>query len=134
MQDVRFIQNACQYYVTARFAMEAQCMLVCGTLFHHAVEMALKAGLAKTRKLSDLKDMGHDLKKLWRAYKADFPDPKLKRHDQTISRLDKFETLRYPDTIKKGSIGITAVWSGPPGSVTTRGMPTPKQFQLVVDV
>ena len=36
--------------------------------------MILKGGLAPKRKLSDLKHMGHDLKKLWEDYKADFPD------------------------------------------------------------
>jgi hypothetical protein len=94
---IRFMQNACQYYATARFAMHAQCMPVCGTLFHHTVEMILKAGLVRKRKLSDLKDMKHRLKVLWRAFKADFPDPTLKRHDKTISSLDKFEAIRYPD-------------------------------------
>src|SRR5262249_38170155 len=85
-----FIGNACQYYATARFAMHAQCIPVCGNLFHHAVEMLVKGGLARTRKLSDLKNMGHKLKLLWRAFKADFPDTSLKRHDRTISLLDKF--------------------------------------------
>jgi hypothetical protein len=65
LHAVRFVQNACQYYVTARFAMHAQCMPVCGNLFHHAVEMMLKAGLArKQRKLAELECMRHSLKKL----------------------------------------------------------------------
>ena len=96
MSDSRaedFVRVACQYYVTARFAMQAQCFPVCGNLFHHAVEMLLKGGLARKRKVSDLKDMGHDLKKLWKAFKTDFPDDVLKRHDETISTLDKFDPL-----------------------------------------
>lgn len=75
---------ACQYYVTARSSMHAQCMLVCGNLFHHTVEMLLKGGLVRKRKLSELKDKGHNLKKLWRAFKTDFPDLNMKRHDKTI--------------------------------------------------
>src|SRR5215467_9950881 len=44
-----FVKNACEYYATARFAMHAQCMPVCRNLFHHAVEMLLKRGLARKR-------------------------------------------------------------------------------------
>ena len=128
-----FMSSACQYYAAARFAMHAQCVPVCGNLFHHTVEMILKGGLARKRKLSDLKDMGHKLKVLWRAYKADFPDPALKRHDKTISGLDKFEDIRYPDAILKHGMGATAEWSGPAGKVTAYGgIKTPKQYALVV--
>src|SRR5580704_2332833 len=81
----------------------------------------VKGGLARRRELSDLKDMGHKLKVLWRAYKADFPDPALKRHDKTISGLDKFEDIRYPDAILKHGMGATAEWSGPAGKVTAYG-------------
>jgi hypothetical protein len=71
-----FMTTGSQYYTTARFAMHAQCMPVCGNLFHHAVEMLLKGGLARKRPLGDLKEnMGHRLKKLWREFKTDFPDP-----------------------------------------------------------
>jgi hypothetical protein len=125
------MNSACQYYTVARFAMHAGCMPVCGNLFHHAVEMILKGGLARKRKLSDLKDMRHKLEVLWLAYKVDFPDPTLKRHDKTISGLDKFEDIRYPDG--KRSIGVTAEWSGPAGKVTAYGgIKTPKQYTLVV--
>jgi hypothetical protein len=50
--DHLFVGNACQYYAAARFLVHAQCIPVCGNLFHHAVEMLLKGGLAKKRKLS----------------------------------------------------------------------------------
>jgi len=45
--DHFFVGNACQYYAAARFAVHAGCIPVCGNLFHHAVEMLLKGGLAK---------------------------------------------------------------------------------------
>jgi hypothetical protein len=45
-----FVSSGCEYYATARFAMHAQRSLVCGNLFHHAVEMLLKGGLAKRGK------------------------------------------------------------------------------------
>jgi hypothetical protein len=98
---IYFMQTGSQYYTMARFAMHAQSMPVCGNLFHHAVEMLLKGGLARKRSLSDLRDMGHKLKKLWSAFKTDFPDTSLKRHDKTISSLDKFEDIRYPNPKKR---------------------------------
>jgi hypothetical protein len=134
--DHLFVGNACQYYVAARFLVHAQCIPVCGNLFHHAVEMLLKGGLAKKRKLSlsALKKMGHKLKVLWREYKLDFPDPTLKRHDKTISLLDKFEDIRYPDRVLASGMGVTVQWSGPAASVTVRGpgLKTPKQYTIVV--
>jgi hypothetical protein len=129
-----FMETGSQYYTTARFAMHAQCMPVCGNLFHHAVEMLLKGGLAKKRPLSDLRDMGHNLKVLWRAFKTEFADPVLQRHDQTISSLNKFEEVRYPDPDKVPSMGVSAEWSGPPGRITTFGrLRTPKQYAFVVN-
>lgn len=129
-----FMQTGSQYYTMARFAMHAQCIPVCGNLFHHALEMLLKGGLARKRPLSDLKDnMGHNLKVLWREFKLEFPDRTLRRHDKTISSLNKFEDIRYPDPIKVPSMGVSAEWSGPAGTMTTYGgLRTPKQYKLVV--
>jgi hypothetical protein len=133
MVDTLFMQSACDYYVAARFAMYAQSISLVGILFHHAIERFLKAGLAQKRKLSDLKDMGHDLKKLWRSFKADFPEPALKRHDKTISCVNKFEAIRYVDGITKYGMGATAQWCGPAGEVKTfGGLKTPKQYAIVV--
>jgi hypothetical protein len=133
MEDTLFMRSACDYYVAARFVMHAQSIPLVGILFHHAVERFLKAGLAQKRKLSDLKDMGHDLKELWRTFKADFPDPSLKRHDNTISCVNKFEAIRYVDGITKYGMGATAQWSGPAAEVKTfGGLKTPKQYAIVV--
>jgi hypothetical protein len=133
VQAMRFGQNACQYYVAARFAVYAQQLPVCGNLFHHAIEMALKGGLATKRQLVEVEAMGHRLRQIWRAFKTEFPDPSLNlaRHDKTVSGLNKFEDLRYPGT--KGA-GIGANWSGPPvAPVRASGGPsTPRQYMLIV--
>jgi hypothetical protein len=130
-QAQMFVGNACQYYTTARFAMQAQCLPVCGNLFHHAVEMLLKGGLARKREIAELEYMGHNLKALWRAFKRDFPNPSLERHDKTILSLNKYEDVRYPGA--KGSIAMAADWFNAPSPVTTRGgLKTPKQCPLVV--
>jgi hypothetical protein len=80
--------------------------------------------------------MGHDLKKLWRNFKADFPDPNmnLRRHDKTISTLNKFEEIRYPGNPAIHAMGLTADWFGPAGRVTTYGkLKTPRQYTIVVN-
>ena len=111
--------------------MYVKCDPVCGNLFHHAVEMIIKAGLLRER--GNLNKMRHHhLKSLWKVFKKEFPYPRLTKHDQTISRLDKFEEIRYPDV--GHSIGMTAQWSGPRSTVTVRGMSrSPRQYALVVD-
>jgi hypothetical protein len=127
------MRNACQYYAAARFAMHAQCIPVCGNLFHHTVEMFLKAGLAQKRKLPELEAMRHDLKKLWRAFKADFPNPILNCHDETISRVNKFDDIRYPEGVIKHGASMSAQWSGPPAKGKTYGSSkTPREYAIVV--
>ena len=129
-----FARSGCEYYASARFGMHAQQSYICGNLFHHAVEMLLKAGLAKKGKsLDEMKRMGHDLKSLWRAYKAIHGDGELERHNGTINTLNKHEDIRYPNS-RLGSIGVGLQWSGNPPEVKTFGaLKTPKQYALVVD-
>jgi hypothetical protein len=133
LNAVFFAKSGCEYYAVARFAMYAQRSDVCGNLFHHAVEMLLKAGLANHGKnLSELARMGHDLKKLWRAYKDDHAEADLERRNKTINRLDKHEDIRYPNPALH-SIGVSMEWSGEPGGVKTfGGLKTPKQYAVVV--
>jgi hypothetical protein len=50
---------------------------VTGNVFHHAVEMFLKGALAKTKPLSDLKKLGHNLPNIWKEF----------RHRRTIRHL-----------------------------------------------
>ena len=108
--DWRLAQAGSDYYLTARFAMKAQ-RFVSGNLFHQAVEMFLKSGLAnKGHTETELKRWGHSLDKLWQAFKTDYPDQALVRHDTTISSLDKFEDIRYPPD---HSLAITLQWDEP---------------------
>ena len=113
--------------------MHAQSAYVAGNLFHHAVERLLKAGLAKNGKsLEQLERMGHNLKRLWRAYKRDHPNAALSRHDRTINRLDKHEDIRYPNPAL-GPTGVNMQWSGETRGVTASGaMKSPKQYAMAV--
>src|SRR5258708_27635668 len=74
-------------------AMHAQCMPIDGILFHHAIEMLLKGGLLQKRTLSDVEEMTHWLKKMWRAFTEAFPAPQLKHHHGAILYLAKYPHL-----------------------------------------
>jgi hypothetical protein len=57
-------------------------MPVCGNLYHHAVELFLKAGLSRKYSMRDLANrhkFGHCLPKIWEAFKADFASPALRQ-------------------------------------------------------
>ena len=133
MNAIFFVRNATEYYIAARSSMQAQ-LFVSGNIFHHAVESFLKAGLAKQGKsLRSLKQLGHNLRKLWGEYKASHPKANLHHHDKTISGLDDFEEIRYPNDAR-GSIGVGLQWSGVPPTITTRGgLGSHKQYVLTVD-
>jgi hypothetical protein len=134
---VLFLSNAFEYYAAARFAVYAKRVGVCGNITHRAVEMFLKGGLARYRTLSELQAFRHNLKRTWRAFKTDFPDPALCRHDKTISLLNRFEELRYPSHDGPAVIEIEIVW-GPtwPGIPATSrshpGMKRPRKYYLAM--
>ena len=100
-EDVRlhFAQLAVQYFVVGRAAAIHQLIPVLGNLLHHAVEMSLKAGLASSHSLSQLKDLGHSLPRLWHAFVAAYPSSDAPTYHAVIDALEKFEELRYPDSI-----------------------------------
>jgi hypothetical protein len=73
---------------------------VAGNILHHAIEMFLKAGLVEYLPTRDLKyNLGHELGKPWREFKAKLADPELDHFDGAIERLDAFEDIRYPDKL-----------------------------------
>lgn len=94
-----FFSTATQYYVTGRYALLAGLNPVAGNLLHHAIEMYLKGGLAKTMDLKQLKRFSHNLPDLWSTFKEQFADPALSRFDTLVLSLHRFEDLRYPDSI-----------------------------------
>jgi hypothetical protein len=94
-----FFKIGCQYYIAARFAAFAWFHPVVGNLFHHAIEMYLKGALSKTRGLSDLRKLSHNLPSIWSAFKAGATDPSLDRFDAIIAGLHDYEELRYPDSV-----------------------------------
>jgi len=102
-----YFRAATQYYIVGRFASFPGFIPVCGNLFHHSIEMYLKGHLCKTLKEEQLRKLKHKLTKIWKVFKKDFSGSDLDRFDKTISDVDKFETIRYPERIiELGMISI----------------------------
>jgi hypothetical protein len=104
-----FLQLGCQYYGIARYcALDVFTLPVCGTVFHHAVEMLIKGYLIKMHPLTQLKEAGHNLSELWSMLKSNTGDTKLSRYDKTITDLDQFGELRYPERMVDEGFFINA--------------------------
>ena len=118
-----FYSTGMNHYVAARWATLAGLMPAYGNQFHLAVEMYLKGALVEKGFAPDrLRHFGHNLKRLWKAFKRHYDDGTLAQFDQLVQELDRFEKIRYPDQIGKGmtmgiSIGAgeqTKVWTAKP--------------------
>ena len=105
----QFCQLAMQYHVSGRFAALSHCIPVAGNLLHHAIEMYLKCALVKTMSLKQLKNKGHNLCKLWNCFKEIYTDPSLDALDWSIAELEKFELLRYLDSVVAEGMQVSYV-------------------------
>jgi hypothetical protein len=109
-----FFDLAMQYYIAARVsAVLVGLMPVCGNLYHHAVELFLKAGLSRKYSMRDLANrhkFGHCLPKIWEAFKADFASPALRQFDTVITTLQKWDEIRYPDKVLQEGAQMVVVW------------------------
>src|SRR5919109_157968 len=128
-----FYDCGMQYYVAARFAARAGLVPIHGNLFHHAIEMYLKAALVGTLTVAKMKQIGHCLPVLWDRFKE--TDPTLARFDPTIHALDEFESIRYPNRIVDEGMLVSVVWQ--PEHVTTwsgSAQPPPKYEVIIADI
>ena len=111
--SITYPDLALEYYVLGRGGIFCSMHLVPANLFHHAIELLLKYGLAAHGYTDEQlrKSFGHKIATLWDAFKQDVAqDPSLSAYDQTIRRLDKWESLRYPEDPEVGG-GFRAVLS-----------------------
>ena len=65
----------------------------------------------------ELKKYGHNLKRLWKAYKQKYPTSDLSGFDSCVKDLQKFENIRYPDAIADKGMSFTISVTGPPPSI-----------------
>ena len=136
-QDAKthFAQLAVQYYVAGRSAAISQMIPVLGNLLHHAVEMSLKAALAPSLTMRDLKGLSHNLPKIWDQFKAHFPNMKSSSFDAVVAALHKFEELRYPDSIMaKGAMMQLVLFREHVGSESTQDTGSPSYFLVLEDI
>lgn len=129
-----YFSGAIQYHVSARFAAFAGFIPVSGNLAHHAVEMYLKGYLCRNLTEKERRSLGHNLRKIWRRVKQDAGDTTLDKFDATISAINKFERIRYPEEIVRR--GMTATVGFKRGAAvkdnTSPGRQKPS-FELVID-
>ncbi len=130
--EEHFWRIGLQYYTAARSARLCGLESVCGNLFHHAIEMLLKAGLSQTLDLEELRDYRHNLRSLWTRFKREFQNAGLTSFDNAISKLDLFEQIRYPDSIMQKGMAIIIDLVGAPPS-TFPAQPKTPQYALVVN-
>lgn len=105
-----------------------------GNLYHHAIEMLLKARLSQSMALASLgTTFRHRLKPLWNTFKAQFPSAGLEQFDALVEALDRFERIRYPDElIAKGAELVIAMHRKAATSTGQQGGTAPPRYEVVV--
>ena len=114
-------------YITARSAALANLINVCGNLYHHAIEMLLKAVLSRRYSVDQLrsKKFRHNLPILWDRFKAEFSSIGLQDFDEPIRDLHRFEIIRYPDKLSEQG-GLLFIEWGTSSQDSLPGFPTYK--------
>lgn len=93
-----FLLRADEFYLLTRFSNRAFLQYMAYRMAHHTLEYYLKAGLSIYFTTNDMKKLGHNIDDLWKKYKPLIPDTKIDA--RIISHINKFETMRYPDSNK----------------------------------
>jgi hypothetical protein len=92
--------------------------------------MSLKGGLSKSRSLTTLRKLGHNLIDIWMEFKAEFPSSAgLQQFDAAVADLAEFDEIRYPDKILKNGAQMLVDWGSflQPAQMST---PLPKLYKL----
>lgn len=97
--QMHLFKLATHYYIAGRFAVINHFMPARTNLMHHAVEMFLKGTLSQASTLEELRNLGHNLNKIWAKFATALADARLASFDSAIRALHKFERLRYPDAV-----------------------------------
>lgn len=106
--DYRYhaVEYGLGYYIAGRFSIAHRSIPVGASILHHAVEMLLKACLAKDDPIERIREYGppkkgygHDLTRLWQEFRARNQLPLTTEFDATIEALHNFDAIRYPETL-----------------------------------
>ena len=131
--DAEFMRLGVQYYVAARSTACAGLLPVCGNLYHHALEMFLKAGLSRKYSLAELKRCRHKLSDIWNAFKTDFRSTALLQFDETVAEIAKFEEIRYPDNVLEHGAKMQVDWGPIPAQIGASSPPLYKLYPKNLD-
>jgi hypothetical protein len=132
---IHFAQLAVQYYVAGRAAAINHLIPVLGNLLHHAVEMTLKAALAGSHSMAQLRGLGHNLPNLWSAFATAHPSVPAVKFDPVVSELHRFEELRYPDSVMaKGAMMQLALFREHVGVSSSGSTSVPSYLLVLEDV
>ncbi len=126
-----YFSAALHYYIVGRYAAIVRLAPIAGSLVHHAIEFFLKGALIETLDEAGRRDFHHYLQKLWLCYKSERNNPALDKFDQTISDINEFEQIRYPEQILRlGMLAETGFVRNPPPDVKR---PPGAHYQLVLE-
>jgi hypothetical protein len=132
---IEYFRTALHYYILGRYATTAKLLPIPGNLVHHAIEFFLKAALIeKLDEAARKNKFRHNLSKLWRHYKRERNNSALDKFDQTISDINRFERIRYPEEMLRlgmlAEIGpVRNTYNPPPGV----NRPRAARYQLALD-
>lgn len=132
---VEFFRRGTHYYAVGRFAALNSVFPIAGNLLHHAIEMYLKGALVPLVGLSVLRNIKHDLNKLWLEFKVRIPSPEAGTFDGPIVDLHRFERIRYPDNaIREGMEASFAPYRGQRVVTSGWGSPLPSYTLVLEDI
>jgi hypothetical protein len=127
------VRTGSYYYIAGRFSVLARFMIVDANIFHHGAEMFMKAILSKADSVAQIKKYWtvyrHSLAKLWQEVKSRHPTIDFTSHDATVTSLDKFEELRYPEGLLTGGALIVVNIHDVPVLPSSNPLPVPR-FEL----
>lgn len=104
-----------------------------GNLLHHAVEMYLKGALAgSVSSIQMKKKYGHNLKRLWNQFKAQYADLSLVRFDAPIRALHKFEDIRYPDKFAAQGGIVSIAWKPSHAVINSGSRRQPPKYEVFI--
>lgn len=135
---INSVRNALDYYDAGRYSAVIGSSPVCANLLHHAVELMMKACLAKNDTIEQILAYGHeqsyrhDLKKLRDALIVRVPA--LAEFNSLINDLQQWEAIRYPDSIIEKGAQMTVSLFDTPVVAPSISMPEPSYKLQLYDV
>jgi hypothetical protein len=95
--------------------------------------MYLKGYFCRDLKEAQLRNLGHNLRKLCRRFKVEVPDSSFNQFDNAIAQLDRFERIRYPEEIARLGLRASIGFKKGDVAVNTASKSQEPSYELTVD-